>query len=359
MTPHASQPLPEPPEAPSCGGGGSFALVHPDIVRTHILSRLDGPSLTSVACASPQLHSLSSEGKLWEDVCAATWPSTAEPRLHYLICTFRSGFRSFYSDACPLLRLPAISTHPLPPPRMITKLISAVDIFHGDNLLFSKVQETESSTPWFMSTPFRIDLIEKKEPPLKTVIPYTGQNSTNLLKHLEEELRLSWILIDPAGKRAVSLPSPGPVSVGVDLLNGGIRVLFSSILEVGREEFESIGCHVSLACRGDADGMMEMREISMTMEDTEGRGVTGESSTLIIAAATEGGQRRAIGWRGEGGGGGGGGEGIIAMKERFEEFGEMKRRRKQRQQRRDAAVDMACLSGGIAMLAGFFFWFMT
>ncbi|GFZ07284.1 hypothetical protein Acr_19g0002210 [Actinidia rufa] len=41
------------------GGDTTISAVHPDILRTHILTRLDGPTLASAGCASAQLHARS------------------------------------------------------------------------------------------------------------------------------------------------------------------------------------------------------------------------------------------------------------------------------------------------------------
>ncbi|OWM73626.1 F-box protein At2g27310-like isoform X1 [Punica granatum] len=347
-----SRPPPQPPPVPSCGdsSGGSFTLLHPDIIRAHILSRLDGPSLASAASSSSQLRTICSVDELWRDICASTWPSTTNPSLHDLISTFPLGFRSFYSDSYPILHLPSIPSGPLAPSlKMPSKLISAIDIFYAGDLLFSKVQETETSIPRFMFTTFQIDLLEPKES-IKTPIPYASQSVENMIRHLEENLTLNWILVDPTYKRAVNLPSPQPVSVCRDWLYLGVAQLqFSSFLGGDHEESEFVECRPTLVCRRGVDGRMEVVEVSMRMEDIEGRGLSGKSSLVILAEAMEGEKRSLKVRRGAGGIG-------IAMKERFEEFQEMKRKRRERRRRWERAADMACIGVGIAIAMSFFLW---
>ncbi|CAK9184693.1 unnamed protein product [Ilex paraguariensis] len=53
--------------ADMAGNATAITDVHPDIIRTHILTRLDGPSLASTSSASSHLQSLSSEDELWRE----------------------------------------------------------------------------------------------------------------------------------------------------------------------------------------------------------------------------------------------------------------------------------------------------
>ncbi|KAM0039317.1 putative F-box-like domain superfamily protein [Helianthus debilis subsp. tardiflorus] len=51
-----------------------------NIIHTHILPRLDGPSLSATATVSSHLHHLCSDDSLWADVTKSTWPSSTHPR---------------------------------------------------------------------------------------------------------------------------------------------------------------------------------------------------------------------------------------------------------------------------------------
>jgi hypothetical protein len=65
-----------------------------------------------------------------------------------------------------------------------TELISAIDVRYKDELIFSKVQETEAETGWFLCSPFRVDLLGQKES-IQTPIRHVAENKA-WLKHLEE-----------------------------------------------------------------------------------------------------------------------------------------------------------------------------
>jgi hypothetical protein len=85
------------------GGATAISDVHHDIIQTHILTRLDGPTLATTACASSHLHALSTEEELWRNICSATWPSIDHPRVRHVISSFPGGHRSFFSDSFPAL----------------------------------------------------------------------------------------------------------------------------------------------------------------------------------------------------------------------------------------------------------------
>ncbi|KAA8549913.1 hypothetical protein F0562_001597 [Nyssa sinensis] len=206
------------------GGGSTISAIHSDILQTHIFTRLDGPTLASAGCVSSQLHALCTQEKLWRDICNHTWPSTNDPRINRLISTFPAGHRSFFSDSFPTLdhhhhrRSQLNSNRPSP----TSELISAVDIYYHDKLIFSKVQETEAVTGWFLCSPFRLDLLGEKET-VPTQVKFVGEEDT-WRSNLQENLTLSWIVIDPTGKRAANFSSLRPVSVQQHWLTGQIEI---------------------------------------------------------------------------------------------------------------------------------------
>ncbi|GAY68496.1 hypothetical protein CUMW_264580 [Citrus unshiu] len=72
----------------------------PDIIETHILTRLDGQTLAAAACTSSRLHSLCAQEKLWQHICSATWPSCNDPRVRTLVSSYPGGgHRSFFSHS--------------------------------------------------------------------------------------------------------------------------------------------------------------------------------------------------------------------------------------------------------------------
>lgn len=321
------------------GGGTAISTVHPDIIQTHILTRLDGPTLASVACASSQLQAFSTEEKLWRDICFATWPSIDHPLVRNVISSFPSGHRSFFSDSFPALdhRSPA----PKNPHRqsLPSELISAVDIHYKHELIFSKVQESDAETEWFLCSPFRVDLLDEKES-VRTPIRHAGESEASL-KHLEENLTLTWIVIDPAQNCAANVSSRRPVSVKQNWLTGEIQLRFATIMagEMLPTSSELVQFGMVVTCGGKVGGELQVREVSLQMEDMEGKYMNGRDSLVILQAAMATGRRKKE-RRGEG-------------KERFEEYLEMKRERRERKQKRERALDLLCIFTGVTIFVAF------
>ncbi|KAJ8552018.1 hypothetical protein K7X08_028461 [Anisodus acutangulus] len=79
----------------------AITAVHPDIIQTLILTKLDGPTLISTSIASTQLQNICSDDNLWRNICYSYWPSTSHQLIQNTISTFPSGHRSFFSDSFP------------------------------------------------------------------------------------------------------------------------------------------------------------------------------------------------------------------------------------------------------------------
>lgn len=320
------------------GGGTAISDVHQDVIKTHILTRLDGATLASASCASSHLHALSTEQQLWREICSSTWPSVDDPRVRHVISSFPGGYRSFFSDSFPLLhhRSPPKHHHHNRP--FLDEIISAVDVHYKESLIFSKVQENETKSDWFLCSPFRFDLLEQKES-VQTPIRHVGENQS-WLDHLEENLKLSWILIDPTRNRAVNVSSRSPVSVQRHWLTGDMQLRYATVISGGEDSSELVQCAVVVTCDGKVGGEMHVRDVSMQVEDLEGKHLNGKDSVVILQGAMESGRRKKERKAGEG-------------KERFEEFLKMKRERKERKQRRERALDMACIASGLTIFVAF------
>ncbi|XP_011006596.1 PREDICTED: F-box protein At2g27310-like [Populus euphratica] len=324
-----------PPQQPSSTTtqDGTISTLHPDILQTHILTLLDGPTLAASACASSELYALSTEDKLWRNICTSSWPSTNDPTVSSIISTFSSGYRSFFSDSYPLLHHHHHSSSFLT--TSTEYLVSAVDIYYKDVPIFSKVEKNETLTDWFRCSPFRVDLLEPKEF-VQTSIQYQTGEKDSFVKQLEENMTLSWILIDPKRRRAMNLSSGRPVSVQKHWLTGEVVVKFATIMAGDGGEKEFVECGVMVCCGEKEGGEMEVREISVGMEDMEGRNLTGRESLVVLQEAMERGERRKgkCGTEGKG---------------RYEEFVERKRERKERKQKMEKVLDMVCIVTGITI----------
>ncbi|OMO68431.1 hypothetical protein COLO4_29666 [Corchorus olitorius] len=255
----------------------TISTVHPDIIETHILTRLDGPTLASASCASAQLRALASQEDLWTNICHTTWPSTTSQRVRHVISEFPNGSRSFFSDAFPLATRPASSRNSSENPDLPSELISAVDIYYKKELIFSKVVETETETSWFKCSPFRVDLLDQKEA-VSTRITHPDTEDT--CRDLEDDMELSWIIIDPTGKRAMNLSSQRPVSVHRHWLSGDVQVKFAAVVGGGSSgtATELAQCGVVVTCGGSARGEMHVREVSLQVEDMDGMFLNGKDS---------------------------------------------------------------------------------
>ncbi|KAK3017192.1 hypothetical protein RJ639_007843 [Escallonia herrerae] len=325
----------------SAAGGGAteFSTVHPDIIQAHILTRLDGPTLASASAASPLLHALCTEEKLWTDISNSTFPSTDHPRLCQVISTFPDGHRSFFSDAFPTLnnnhRLSSAQHRRSTP---ASELISAVDIHYQNQLIFSKVEVTEATSEWFTCSPFRLDLLDQKET-VPTPVKFEADDNTCRL-NLEKNMILSWVIIDPTRKRAVNLSTRKPVSVQKHWLTGEVQLKYATVIagDGKTEAAEFIQCNAVITCGGKEGGELRVSEVSLQLQDMDGKSLSGKDTLVILQGAMDGERRKSK--EGE-------------EKERYEEYLEMKRERTERKQRRERRLDMLCIATGVTIFVAF------
>ncbi|KAG7559634.1 F-box domain, partial [Arabidopsis thaliana x Arabidopsis arenosa] len=328
-------------EQPSRSGSSGINAVSSDVLRSNILTRLDGASLAALSCTCSNLNSFCSDESLWIQQCSATWPSTLDTRVQSIISTFPAGHRQFFSDAFPFLEHDGVID--LSPSVDMTELISAVDIFYKDKVIFSRVHVTETVSGWFLCSPMRVDLVEPKEL-ISTRVSLINQWEDDTWKSdLEENLSLSWILIDPTGKRAVDVSTRKPVSVQRHWLTGEVHVKFSTIFVVGnkkRSEQVEFTVTVVLAAfkwREEETAVMQIREVSLVAEDKDGKNLGGNGSLVILAAAM--GRKRRFRAGGEGGG-----------KEKYLEFMERKTAKAEMKWRREKETAMETAACWIAVL---------
>ncbi|KAJ1395528.1 F-box-like domain superfamily [Sesbania bispinosa] len=217
----------------------SITTVHPDIIQSHILTRLDGPTLASAASTASHLRRLCTEHHLWRKISTATWPSLNDPLTASLIATFPASHRSIFSDSFPSLHYsssPHHLTSSSPPPE---EIISAVDLYYKGKPVFSKVLRTETHKGWFLTSPLWVDLLEPNElVPTPVKFAQNGNDGEEWLKHLEENLSLSWIIIDPTRKRAANVSSRFPVTVRRHWLTGEIQAVYAVVMGDGTVDRE-------------------------------------------------------------------------------------------------------------------------
>ncbi|XP_068662983.1 probable F-box protein At2g36090 [Aristolochia californica] len=308
----------------------------PADVLVHILSLLDGPTLASATSASSYLHSLSQP--LWRELSNVTWPSTTDPRVSCVLsASFPDAFHSLFSDAFP--RLCSIPPPLFAPCAPTDRLLSAVDLHRGGNLIFSRLVETETRSGWFLSSPFRIDALDSNESPHAA----KAASSSPAVKSVEGELTLSWVVINPASGRAADFSSRRPVSVQRHWLSGEIQVRFATVLNrfpAGSSEAEPVQVGILVTCEG---GEEHVREVSLQVEDLEGTSLNGRDSLVVLQGAMEGhrGKKRETKEEEEG------------ERQRYLEFLERKRLKKEKKMRNEGRLDMACVLIGVPIFAAF------
>ncbi|KAI3867518.1 hypothetical protein MKW92_007442 [Papaver armeniacum] len=316
----------------------TISSVHSDVLLNNILTRLDGPTLASTGCASTELYTLSTQQKLWSDICHGVWPSTTHPHIRQIISSFPDGPRSFFSDAFPLLVASS------DPPKLQNshhheissspgELISAVDIHYKDEIIYSKVQTTETVSGWFQYSPFRIDLLDPK-----FVVPTEIRFGNDSCRDLARCLKLSWIVIDPTGRRAANLSSFGAVSVQQHWLTGEIELKFATIMASGGNRDELAESEIIVTCGGSQGGELHVTEVSLKMQDMDGSNLSGKDSLVILKNGMVNGKRIAAKEE--------------AGKKRYQEYLRIKKEREERKLRREGRLDAICIGLGVLVCSG-------
>lgn len=328
-----------------CSIGDSISTLHPDIIETQILTRLDGLALASTASTSSYLQTLCNQQKLWREISTTTWPSVNDSRVVQAISSFPSGYRSFFADSYPFTEYTWQSEKHDPP---TTGLISAVDLYYRGELIYSKVREMENGKAgWFLSAPFRVDMLEEKES-VQTRILYPGGDYEAWVRNMEESMELNWIVIDPIKKRAANISSRKAVSARRNWLTGDLEIRFSTIVAEAAGKKKAAEVAVVVSC-GSAEtwkevdeevgGEVHVRDVRLQIEDIEGRCLKGRDSLVILQGMLEG--KRCCK--------DGGGEERRRVKERYEEYTEMKKYLREKKERREKAQDTICMIFGFSL----------
>ncbi|KAK7402049.1 hypothetical protein VNO78_14008 [Psophocarpus tetragonolobus] len=304
--------------------------VDQDIIEFHILNRLDAHSLASAASASSHMRRLCTENHLWRNICADTWPSLSHPVAASLIATFPAAHRAIFSDAFPSLnhspRNPRI-TQPPPP-----ELISAVDLYYKAKPVFSRVIQTETQKGWFLNSPLWVELLDSNTP-----MQLQGSQD-QCLNHLQENLTLSWIIMDPSLKRAANLSSRRPLSAYRHCLSGDLHLLYALPME-------TVQCVIKVTCFGKLGGPMHVRQVTLSIEDTHGKLLMGRDTLLILQDALIHGQRKKFDPH--------------QLLQSFHNFSTLKTHIRERKATRDTAIDLfAMLLAFTLFLFLFLFCFM-
>ncbi|KAK9070281.1 hypothetical protein SSX86_010681 [Deinandra increscens subsp. villosa] len=281
--------------------------IHPDIIRQHLLPKLDGRSLSSAATASSDLHALCSDEALWADISKSTWPSITHPRVNRLISTFPAGHRSFFQDSFPDLftdvtRHQSYSFTSKQPdgatssyPTSSEPFISAVDIRYQNDVVYSKVQFTEATIDFLSSAlrvevnddPTRIQSGSGQSPgisrPIDLKVDDLSGADEATLSHLKDSLKLSWIVIDPTRKRACNLSSVKAVSARQDWMSNETVVRYVTVLP-GVDPDEMVQCKIEVVLGVSSDGL-HVKHVVLKVMDLKCRCLNGREFLVIIKGA--------------------------------------------------------------------------
>ncbi|KAK1354556.1 F-box domain containing protein [Heracleum sosnowskyi] len=272
--------------------------LHPEIIFTHILPRIDHSSLGSLALASKQVHALCNHESIWTSICNSKWQSTKHLFLQNAISSFPGGHRSFFYDSYPILEFGnkcswynGHDTTLLQRPEL---LISAVDIQYKNKNIYSKVDVINTSTKSFASSSFKVEALNLKE---FVRLPVKCEEEEDIhLSALKENLKLSWISIDPTQKRAANISSQLPVTVRPHWIDGDIEVKYVIVMpgdsSAGMSsELVEIRIIVMLEW-GEEKTHLKLRNVSLQVHDMEGICLQGGESLRILQKAIQCGTRK-------------------------------------------------------------------
>ncbi|XP_040385649.1 probable F-box protein At2g36090 [Oryza brachyantha] len=289
----------------------------PADVLSLVLRRLDGASLAAAGCTCTGFRELAADAAMWRAICLAAWPSVRDVPG---VCGGGGrggGCRALFADAFPF---PAASSSSVAGSEssgstLPARLVSAVDLHHNGVCVMSRVVETDTSSEWFLASPFRLDALVQEG--FSAPAPITPA-----------ELTLSWILIDPATGRAVNASSRRPVSVDRSWLTGETVARFTVVLGDGG----GVALDAAVTCD---DRYGHVREVSLCSVDSEGVSISGRDGLATVAAAM-GGARQSRGAE-------------AAARRRYEAFA---RGTAARKARRDGVVDLCCSGVAAAAFVG-------
>ncbi|KAL8094299.1 hypothetical protein AgCh_035993 [Apium graveolens] len=205
---------------------------------------------------------------------------------------FSGGYRSFFSDSFPLLG-PNSCQGSYKGQVRTTELISAVDIYYGNESVYANVIASNTDNTRFLESQFCVELLDKEET-AEIAIEYDGDENKCMLD-VEKNLRLSWIVIHPTLKRGGNVSSLRPVSVQPYWDGSGIEVRYATILSGynrGIHTTEFVECRI-VAIFGCVEGTnMELKELSLCVVDMYRTRLNGEKSLRILTEAMQRGKRK-------------------------------------------------------------------
>ncbi|KAL9671967.1 hypothetical protein QQ045_009541 [Rhodiola kirilowii] len=254
----------------------------------NVMARLDGLSLAAAACTCTELQDLATERGLWDSLCHTTWPSTACPEAKNMV-----PFDKFYGQSRPLILyddsagVSGMKTEE----SFAEDLVSLVDVFYKGVCVLSKViidgipeagsNRGEHHQKWFEDCPFELDVIK---------FDYSQGNESgeeedvvredeagDLSQELEEDVRLSWVLLNKKSRKCVNVSSWKPLMVQKSWISSNNYTFqFGCVVPVAE-------CVITARC--DISCGLKWVEIGMSIKDMAGAHLGGKKSLMVLNKA--------------------------------------------------------------------------
>ncbi|KAK1273783.1 F-box protein [Acorus gramineus] len=302
-----------------------------DLLRL-ILSRIvDGLTLSAATSASTDLHRIASEDRLWERLCHTTWPSVLDTKAKATIKG--GGFSKFYGDCFPRILYKPVEGEVTTTTNNTARvepadLVSLVDVHYKNKCVFSRALHGVPITSdifddsdedvglayygsWFLDCPFRMDVLAQRSG--DEYVDYIERDggddeggdpqqlrleTEEEKRVLEENVRVSWIIMNAKTGEAVNLSSWKPRSVQKNwLAEGDLVMKFGCAVGGSRGLRAQNGfccwskpaeCVITLRCRcvgGVGEVVVELREIGLHVVDVDGVHLSGRSGLEVLDRA--------------------------------------------------------------------------
>nr|XP_043616114.1 probable F-box protein At2g36090 [Erigeron canadensis] len=268
----------------------SLTDIHSDIINTHILPCLDGPSLATTTTLSSYLQNLCSDDKIWNRMCKSTWPSSTHPCVQKIISAFPFGHRSFFHDAFPVLvidpcmreqdqQLDCLTSY-----TGLSELVSAIDIHYKKEIIYSAVKLTNTSTKNFLSSSLWIEL--RNDPSIinQSIDLKVDEIGEATLLQLKESLTLNWVVMSTSWKRAGNLSSVKPVRVKEGFLPNEILVQYKTILP-GIDPQDIVQCKIHVVLQGEVAAGFQLKTVILKLQDLNSICIKGNDFLVITQRA--------------------------------------------------------------------------
>ncbi|XP_040987778.1 probable F-box protein At2g36090 [Juglans microcarpa x Juglans regia] len=274
-----------------------------------IMARFDGLTMAAATCACSGLRDAARDQRLWRQLTS------------YFLCNhwwlrqvsasqFASLADIFYKKDCVFSKV-------------MDGIPQAMDANYDEGSECTPNVSTDDCRRWYSNCPFKLELLslendegtdfdgelgyadnedvdqdlghnandEERRGFLAMAVAENGNLRHDHSKELEENLRLSWVLLDKKNGTTVNLSSWKPLLVQRSWpFNGDYVLHFGSIIPVEESllHHKLAKCKIVIRCKPtESGGRPNWREISMQIEDITGASVGGSKSLVVLNHALD------------------------------------------------------------------------